>query len=63
MQKQQHMTEAAKAVLKELNDIPASAGEIAQNTYLTLESCQLILTQLEMAGFSECEFGCYKRLH
>ncbi|MBN1086559.1 TrmB family transcriptional regulator [Erwinia aphidicola] len=63
MQKQQHMTEAAKAVLKELNEVPATAGEIAQNTYLTLERCELILTQLVMAGFSECAFGCYKRLH
>lgn len=63
MQNQQHMTEAAKAVLNELNDIPATAGEIAQNTYLTFESCQLILTQLVMAGFSECALGCYKRLH
>lgn len=63
MQNQQHMTEAAKAVLNELNDTPATAGEIAQNTYLTLERCQLILTQLVMAGFSDCVFGCYKRLH
>lgn len=62
MLNQQDMTEAAKVVFNELSDKPATAGEIAQNTHLTRERCQLILTQLVMAGLSEYQFGCYKRL-
>lgn len=62
MLNQQDMTETAKAVFNELSDKPATAGEIAQNTHLTRERCQLILTQLVMAGLSEYQFGCYKRL-
>lgn len=57
------MTDAARKVLNELKDFPATAGDIAQNSHLTPERCQLILTQLVMAGFSECVAGCYKRLH
>ncbi|HBQ6815640.1 TPA: TrmB family transcriptional regulator [Klebsiella pneumoniae] len=53
MLNQQDMTETAKAVLNALSDKPATAGEIAQNTYLT---------QLVMAGLSDYQFGCYKRL-
>ncbi|UMD84698.1 TrmB family transcriptional regulator [Klebsiella pneumoniae] len=45
-----------------LSDKPATAGEIAQNTHLSRERCQLILTQLVMAGLSDYQFGCYKRL-
>lgn len=63
MQKQLFMTETARKVLNELKDLPATAGEIAQNSHLTPERCQLILTQLVMAGFSECVAGYYKRLH
>jgi len=63
MQKQTYMTETARKVLNELKDFPATAGEIAQNSHLTPERCQLILTQLVMAGFSECVAGYYKRLH
>lgn len=59
---QQSMTEAAKAVFNELSDSPATAGEIAQNTHLTRECCQLILTQLVMVGLSDYQLGCYKRL-
>lgn len=62
MVNQQDMTEKAKAVLNALSDKPATAGEIAQNTHLTRERCQLILTQLVMAGLSDYQFGCYKRL-
>lgn len=62
MLNQLDMTEEAKAVLNELADAPATAGEIAQNTHLTRERCQLILTQLVLAGLSEYQFGCYKRL-
>lgn len=50
MLNQQDMTETAKAVFDELSDKPATAGEIAQNTHLSRERCQLILTQLVMAG-------------
>lgn len=63
MLKQQDMTETAKAVFSELSDKPATVGEIAHNTHLTHERCQLILTQLVMAGLSEYQVGCYKRLH
>ncbi|TDN54643.1 hypothetical protein EC843_101694 [Buttiauxella sp. JUb87] len=63
MLKQQDMTEIAKVVFNELSDEPATVGEIAQNTHLTRERCQLILTQLVMAGLSEYQIGCYKRLH
>lgn len=59
---QQDMTETACAVFNTLSNEPATAGEIAQNTHLTREGCQLILTQLVMAGLSEYQFGCYKRL-
>ncbi|WP_442910065.1 hypothetical protein [Klebsiella sp. CVUAS 11263] len=62
MLNQQDMTETAKAVFDELSDKPATAGEIAQNTHLSRERCQLILTQLVMAGLSDYQFGCYKRL-
>ncbi|EPH3180428.1 hypothetical protein P5769_001943 [Citrobacter braakii] len=62
MQNQQDMTETAKAVFNELSDKPATVGEIAQNTHLSRERCQLILTQLVMAGLSDYQFGCYKRL-
>jgi len=62
MLKQQDMTEAAKAVFEELSTEPATVGEIAQNTHLTRERCQLILTQLVMAGLSDYRFGCYIRL-
>ncbi|EKS4564205.1 TrmB family transcriptional regulator [Salmonella enterica] len=44
MLNQQDMTETAKAVFKELSDKPATVGEIAQNTHLSRERCQLILT-------------------
>ena len=52
MQNQPYMTEEAKAVFNELSASPATAGEIAQNTHLSREKCQLILTQLVMAGLS-----------
>ncbi|WP_249441136.1 hypothetical protein [Escherichia coli] len=46
MLKQQDMTETARVVFNELSVTePATAGEIAQNTYLSRERCQLILTQ------------------
>lgn len=62
MLKQQDMTETAKVVFNELNGKPATIGEIAQNTYLSRERCQLILTQLVMAGLADYQFGCYRRL-
>ena len=62
MLKQQDMTETAKVVFNELSIEPATVGEIAQNTYLSRERCQLILTQLVMAGLADYQFGCYRRL-
>ena len=62
MQNQPYMTAEAKAVYNELSASPATAGEIAQNTHLSREKCQLILTQLVMAGLSDYQVGCYKRL-
>ena len=62
MLKQQDMNETAKTVFNELSDQPATVGEIAQNTHLTDARCQLILTQLVMAGLSDCKSGCYTRL-
>lgn len=54
MLKQQDMTETARVVFNELSVTePATAGEIAQNTYLSRERCQLILTQLVMAGLAD----------
>ncbi|HIA9314034.1 TPA: TrmB family transcriptional regulator, partial [Escherichia coli] len=45
MLKQQDMTETARVVFNELRVTePATVGEIAQNTYLSRERCQLILT-------------------
>ncbi len=52
MLKQQDMTETARVVFNELSVTePATVGEIAQNTYLSRLRCQLILTQLVMAGW------------
>ncbi|UWI98688.1 TrmB family transcriptional regulator [Enterobacter roggenkampii] len=62
MQNQPHMTAEAKAVYNELSASPATAGEIAENTHLSLARCQFILTQLVMAELSIYQFGCYKRL-
>jgi hypothetical protein len=62
MQNQAYMTAEAKAVYNELSASPATAGEVARNTHLSLEKCQLILTQLVLAGLSDYQFGCYKRL-
>ncbi|HHT0524779.1 TPA: TrmB family transcriptional regulator [Klebsiella michiganensis] len=62
MLNQQDMTETARAVFNALSNEPTTAGEIAQNTYLSRERCQLILTQLVMAGLSDYQFGCHKRL-
>lgn len=56
------MTAEAKAVLNELSTSPATAGEIAEITHLSLARCQFILTQLVMAKLSMYQFGCYKRL-
>jgi len=50
MLKQQDMTETARVAFNELSVTdPATVGEIAQNTYLSRERCQLILTQLVIA--------------
>mgnify|MGYP005860274065 CR=1 FL=1 len=52
------MTETARVVFNELSvTYPATVGEIAQNTYLSRERCQLILTQLVMAGLADYQFG------
>ncbi|QKN25242.1 hypothetical protein HHJ52_02695 [Escherichia coli] len=54
MLKQQDMTETARVVFDESSVTePATVGEIAQNTYLSRERCQLILTQLVMAGLAD----------
>lgn len=62
MQNQHSMTEEARSVLNELSSTPATAGEIAENTHLSVARCQFILTQLVMANYSIYQFGCYKRL-
>ncbi len=63
MLKQLARTETARVVFTELIVTePATVGEIAQNTYLSRERCQLILTQLVMAGLADYQFGCYRRL-
>lgn len=62
MQNHIDMTSEAKAVFDELSATPATAGEIAENTHLSLARCQFILTQLVMAKLSIFQFGCYKRL-
>ncbi|MEP8629134.1 TrmB family transcriptional regulator [Enterobacter mori] len=63
MQNQKDMTEEAKEVFNALSASAATAREIAKNTHLSREKCQLSLTQLVMAGLSNYQFGCYKRLH
>ena len=62
MLNQQDMTEEARAVFKELGAKSLTVGEMAQKTHLSHERCQLILTQLVLAGLSDYQFGCYKRL-
>ncbi|EFI2768557.1 TrmB family transcriptional regulator, partial [Escherichia coli] len=53
----------ARVVFNELSVTePATVGEIAQNMYLSRERCQLILTQLVMAGLADYQFGCYRVL-
>ncbi len=54
-----HMTEAAKAIYRELSKAPATVGEIAQNTHLSYECSLLILTQLEMVGLAHENLGGY----
>ena len=63
MLKQQDMTEAARVVFNELSVTDTETfREIAQNTYISRERCQLILTQLVMAGLADYQFGCYRHL-
>lgn len=50
MLKHNAMTEEAKLVFNAVTDQPATASEVSQFTELTNSSCQLILTQLSMAG-------------
>ncbi|MDD9341218.1 MAG: TrmB family transcriptional regulator [Providencia heimbachae] len=50
MLKQSDMTEKARLVFNAVTDEPATAGEIAWFSNLTDSCCQLILTQLAMAG-------------
>ncbi|MDX7324573.1 TrmB family transcriptional regulator [Providencia rettgeri] len=50
MLKQCSMTEEAKLVFNAVTDQPATVGEVSQFTELTNSCCQLILTQLSMAG-------------
>lgn len=62
MLNQKDMTAEARAVFNELGEKPLTVGEMAQSTHLSRERCQLILTQLVLAGLSDYQFGCYKRL-
>lgn len=62
MLNQKGMTETARAVLNALTLSPATVGEVAEAVHISHERCQLILTQLVMAGLSHYQFGCYKRL-
>ncbi|WP_272574155.1 MULTISPECIES: TrmB family transcriptional regulator [unclassified Providencia] len=50
MLKHVHMTEKARLVFNSVTDVPATAGEVSQDAKLTDSCCQLILTQLVMAG-------------
>lgn len=50
MLKQSDMTEIAKRVFDSVTGEPATSGEIAWVNNLTDSCCQLILTQLAMAG-------------
>lgn len=50
MLKQSDMTENARRVLSVVSDEIATVGEIAWLSNLTVAYCQLILTQLAMAG-------------
>lgn len=57
------ITVEATAVLSEVAKVPATAGEIAQNTGLTESYCELVLTQMVMAGLVVKDKGCFIRLH
>lgn len=50
MLKQCDMTKEAKHVFDSVTNDPATSGEIAWTNNLTDSCCQLILTQLAMAG-------------
>ncbi|MGO2307018.1 MAG: TrmB family transcriptional regulator [Providencia sp.] len=50
MLKQSDMTEKARLVFDSVTSEPATVGEIAWPNNLTNSCCQLILTQLAMAG-------------
>ncbi|EKC7217677.1 TrmB family transcriptional regulator [Salmonella enterica] len=62
MLKQQDMTKEAQAVLNSISDYPRLITEIMERTQLSQARCQLILTQLIMAGLADYQCGCYKRL-
>ena len=61
MLKQEGMTAEARIIFNELSAEPATAGEIAQETNLTNENCEFILTQLVMAKLADLKLGCYTR--
>lgn len=61
MLKQDGMTTEARMILNKLSSVPATAGEIAQETNLTNEHCEFILTQLVMANLAHLKLGCYTR--
>ncbi|GDG34832.1 hypothetical protein BvCmsKKNP017_03249 [Escherichia coli] len=59
MLKQQDMTETARFVFNELSvSEPPTVGDSAQNAYLPRERCQLLLTQLVIAGLMSVSGTC-----
>lgn len=50
MLKHVDMTEKARLVFNAVTDVPATTSEVSQDAKLTDSCCQLILTQLVMAG-------------
>ncbi|EFN6004058.1 hypothetical protein FVV84_07105 [Escherichia coli] len=59
MLKQRDMTETARFVFNELSvSEPPTVGDSAQNAYLPRERCQLLLTQLVIAGLMSVSGTC-----
>ncbi|WP_434058965.1 hypothetical protein [Escherichia coli] len=57
------MTETAAAVLHFLPaDKWVTPRMMTRTTGVSEAQCQLILTQLVMAGLADYQFGCYRRL-
>lgn len=57
----QSMTKEASSVLFQINQIPITVAELTKRTGFSEPYCDLVLTQMEMAGLVAKEDGCFIR--